>query len=97
MGTSVASAALGKVTKARTGFIFVCQACRYDESVTANTVFYKLKIPLLKAFGMSFRKHPLDNKVEVDELLIGGPEKDKRGRNKGEKKLVVIAVEKVER
>ena len=39
--------------------------------------------------------YPLDGEVEVDELLIGGPEKDKRGRNKGEKKLVVIAVEKV--
>jgi hypothetical protein len=39
--------------------------------------------------------YPLDGKVEVDELLIGGPEKGKRGRNKGEKKLVVIAVEKV--
>lgn len=102
--------------------------------MTANTVFHKLKIPLLKAFGMSFRiavkkkgmsttelakefginqksswlfkrkaqetmkssgKHPLGGKVEVDELYIGGPEKDKRGRSKGEKKLVVIAVEKV--
>jgi hypothetical protein len=39
--------------------------------------------------------YPLDGKVEVDELLIGGPQKDKRGRAKGDKKLVVIAVEKV--
>ena len=39
--------------------------------------------------------YPLKGKVEVDELLIGCPEKDKRGRNKGEKKLFVIAVEKV--
>lgn len=39
-------------------------------------------------------KHPLDAKVEEDELLIGR-EKGKRGRDKGEKKLVVIAVEKV--
>ena len=39
--------------------------------------------------------YPLKGKVEVDELLIGSPEKDKRGRNKGEKKLFVIAVEKV--
>jgi len=41
-------------------------------------------------------KNPLDGKLDVDEMLIGGPEKGKRGRNKGEKKLVVIAVEKVE-
>lgn len=123
-----------KSYKGRTSFHLRCQACRYDESVTANTVFHKLKIPLLKAFGMSFRiavrkkgmsttelarefainqksswlfkrkaqesmqssgKYLLEGKVEVDELLIGGPEKDKRGRSKGEKKLVVIAVEKV--
>ena len=120
--------------KGKTRFHMRCQICGYDESVTAGTVFHKLKIPLLKAFGMTFRlavkkkgmsttelarefsinqksswlfkrkaqeamkssgKHPLDSKVEVDELLIGGPEKGKRGRNKGEKKLVVIAVEKV--
>jgi hypothetical protein len=31
----------------------------------------------------------------VNELNIGGPEKEKRGRTKGEKNLVVIAVEKV--
>ena len=123
-----------KSHKGRTRFHLRCQSCGYDGSVTAHTMFHKLKIPLLKAFGMSFRlavkkkgmstmelareysinqksswlfkrkaqeamkssgKHLLDSKVEVDELLIGGPEKDKRGRNKGEKKLVVIAVEKV--
>ncbi len=121
-----------KSYKGKTRFHLRCQACRYDESVTANTVFHKLKIPLMKAFGMAFRlsvkkkgmstielarefsinqksswlfkiktqesmkssgKYPLEGKVEVDELLIGGPEKNKRGRNKGEKKLVAIAVE----
>ena len=123
-----------KSHKGRTRFHLRCQSCSYDESVRANTVFHKLKIPLIKAFGMAFRlsvkkkgmsttelarefsvnqksswlfkrktqeamkssgKHPLDSKVEVDELMIGGPERKKRGRNKGEKKLVVIAVEKV--
>ena len=123
-----------KSNKGKTGFHLRCKNCGYDESVTAHTVFHKLKIPLLKAFGMTFRlavkkkgmsttelarefsvnqksswlfkrkaqeamkssgKHLLDSKVEVDELLIGGPEKRKRGRNKGEKKLVIIAVEKV--
>lgn len=37
----------------------------------------------------------LDNKVEVDELMIGGTDKGEPGRSKGDKKLVVIAVEKV--
>lgn len=101
-----------KSYKGKTRFHLRCQVCMYDESVTANTVFHKLKLPLLKVFGMSFRiavkkkgmsttelakefginqksfwlfkrkaqesmkssgKHPLDNKVEVDELLIGAP------------------------
>ena len=39
---------------------------------------------------MSSGKHPLNSKVEVDETLIGGPEKRKRGRNKGEKKLIIL-------
>jgi hypothetical protein len=39
--------------------------------------------------------NPLKGKVEVDELMIGGPEQEKRGRKKGDKKLVVIAVEKI--
>ena len=121
--------------KGKTGFHLRCKLCGYDESVTAHTMFHKLKIPLLKAFGMCFRisvrkkgmstmelskefsinqksswlfkrkaqesmissgKYPLQSKVEVDEILIGGPEKKKRGRSKGEKKLVVIAIEKVD-
>lgn len=120
--------------KGKTSFHLRCKVCAYDESVTAHTMFHKLKVPLLKAFGMAFRlsvrkkgmstvelskeysinqksswlfkrktqeamkssgEHLLDTKVEVDEILIGGPEKNKRGRNKGDKKLVVIAVEKV--
>ena len=53
---------------------------------------FKRKTPeAMKSSG----KYLLDTKVEVDEILIGGPEKNKRGRNKGDKKLVVIAVEKV--
>ena len=121
--------------KGKTRFYMRCRACRYDESVTAHTMFHKLKIPLIKAFGMAFRlsvkkkgmsttelakefsinqksswlfkrktqeamkssgKYLLDSKVEVDEIFIGGPEKNRRGRNKGSKKLVVIAVEKVQ-
>jgi hypothetical protein len=120
--------------KGKTRFHLRCQQCGYDESVTAHTLFHKLKLPLLAAFGIMFRitvrkkgmstvelsneyninqksawlfkrkaqeamkssgDHLLSGKVEVDELLIGGPEKNKRGRSKGNKKLVVLAVEKV--
>jgi hypothetical protein len=120
--------------KGRTSFHLRCGQCGYDESVTAHTIFHKIKIPLLKAFGMAFRiavrkkgmstvelgrefavnqksswlfkrkaqeamkssgKHLLDTKVEVDELMIGGLDTGQRGRSKGDKKLVMIAVEKV--
>lgn len=44
-----------KSWKGRTRFHLRCSKCWYDESVTANTVFHKIKIPLIKAFGMGFR------------------------------------------
>lgn len=44
----------------------------------------------------SSKLYPLAGEVHVDELFIGGPEEQKRGRSKGEKKLVVIALEKIE-
>ena len=120
--------------KGRTMYHLRCKKCGYDESVTAHTLFHKIKIPLLKAFGMAFRisvrkkgmstvelanefainqksswlfkrksqeamassgKHLLEGKVEVDELMIGGEDEGERGRSKGDKKLVIIAVEKV--
>jgi hypothetical protein len=40
-------------------------------------------------------KYPLNGKVEVNEFMIGGPEEKRRGRSKGDKKLIVLAVEKV--
>lgn len=43
----------------------------------------------------SSQKYPLENEVHVDEFLIGGPEENKRGRNKGKKRLVVLAIEKL--
>jgi hypothetical protein len=123
-----------KSYKGRTAFHVRCKTCGYDESATAHTLFHKIKMPLLKAFGMAFRitvrkkgmsttelakefavnqksswlfkrksqeamkssgKYLLENKVEVDELMIGGVDAGERGRSKGDKKLVVIAVEKV--
>jgi hypothetical protein len=97
-------------------------------------LFHKIKIPLVKAFGINFRiavrkkgmsttelanefginqksswlfkrkaqeamkssgKHVLCGHLEVDELMIGGVDIGKRGRSKGDKKLVVMVVEKV--
>jgi len=43
----------------------------------------------------SSKQHPLTGEVHVDELFIGGPEEQKRGRSKGNKRLVVVALEKV--
>lgn len=41
-------------------------------------------------------KSPLTGLVHVDEFVIGGPEEGKKGRSKGLKKLVVLAIEIVE-
>jgi len=37
--------------------------------------------------------YPLTGTIHVDEFMVGGPEEDKRGRSKGSKKLIVLAVE----
>jgi transposase-like protein len=41
--------------KGRTYYYRRCRQCGYDESVTANTVFHGIKMPILKAFHMVFR------------------------------------------
>ena len=41
--------------KGRTSFHRRCQACRYDESVTCNTLFEGVRMPILKAFHLLFR------------------------------------------
>lgn len=41
--------------KGKTYYFRRCRACGYDESVTANTVFHGIKMPVLKAFHMVFR------------------------------------------
>lgn len=123
-----------KSCKGKTRFHLRCSRCGYDESVTAHTMFHKIKFPLLKALGINFRiavrkkgmstmelaneyginqksswlfkrkaqeamkssgKHLLCGHVEVDELMIGGVDIGRRGRSKGDKKLVVMVVEKV--
>jgi hypothetical protein len=41
--------------KGKTDHYRRCRKCSYDESVTANTVFHGIKMPILKAFHMVFR------------------------------------------
>jgi len=41
--------------KGRTCYHLRCKECGYDESVTANTVFHGIKMPIVKAFYMVFR------------------------------------------
>lgn len=54
---------------------------------------FKLKIQQAMASSM---KQPLNGTVHVDEFMVGGPEDGKRGRSKGDKKLIVLAVEILE-
>ena len=44
----------------------------------------------------SSKQNTLTGEVHVDEFFIGGPEDQKRGRSKGKKRLVVVALEKVD-
>jgi hypothetical protein len=43
----------------------------------------------------SSKQHPLTGEVHIDEFFIGAPEDQKRGRSKGNKRLVIVALEKV--
>lgn len=54
---------------------------------------FKLKIQQAMARNL---KQPLKGTVHVDEFMIGGPEETKKGRSKGDKKLIVLALEIVE-
>jgi len=112
-----------------------CLKCKYDESPTTNTMFEKLKFPILIAFHIVFKistkkkgmssielsnefelrqktcwsfkqkvqrvmksslKSPLTGIIHVDEFVIGGPEEGKKGRSRGAKKLIVLALEIVD-
>ncbi len=51
---------------------------------------FKLKIQQAMKSSLNY---PLTGTIHVDEFMVGGPEEDKRGRSKGLKKLIVLAVE----
>ena len=57
-----------KYYKGRTRFHLRCSSCSYDESVTAHTIFHKLKIPLLKVFGIAFRLSVTKKGMSTREL-----------------------------
>lgn len=43
----------------------------------------------------SSKQHVLQGEVHVDEFFIGGPDEESRGRKKGNKRLVIVGLEKV--
>lgn len=54
---------------------------------------FKRKVQLAMRSSL---KSPLTGMVHVDEFVIGGPEEGKKGRSKGLKKLIVLAIEILE-
>ncbi len=54
--------------KGRKWFYRRCRVCKYDESVTANTLFHKCKLNLLKAFEIGFRISVKKKGMSTNEL-----------------------------
>ena len=53
---------------------------------------WEFKWKIQQAMASSLQR-PLQGTVHVDEFMIGGAEEQKRGRSKGAKKLIVVALE----
>ncbi len=56
---------------------------------------WSFKQKVQEAMKSSLRS-PLTEVVHADEFVIGGPEEGKKGRSKGDKKLIVLAIEILE-
>ena len=56
---------------------------------------WSFKLKIQKAMSSSLN-HRLHGTIHVDEFMIGGPEKGNKGRSKGDKKLIVLAIEILE-
>lgn len=56
---------------------------------------WSFKQKVQEAMKSSLRS-PLTGVVHADEFVIGGPEEGKKGRSKGDKKLIVLAIEILE-
>ena len=54
--------------KGRCWFYRRCKGCKYDESATANTLFHKSKLGLLKAFEFAFRISVRKKGMSTNEL-----------------------------
>jgi transposase-like protein/predicted nucleic-acid-binding Zn-ribbon protein len=54
--------------KGRQWFYRRCRKCKYDESVTANTMFHKCKLGLLRAFEIGFRISVKKKGMSTNEL-----------------------------
>ncbi len=57
-----------KYYKGKTYYYRKCRRCGYSESVTANTVFHGMKMPILKAFHMIFRLTAKKKGMSTTEL-----------------------------
>jgi len=52
----------------KTPFAHRCTKCGYEESVTANTIFHNMRIPILKAFYITFIVYSSNEKIKSVEL-----------------------------
>ena len=67
-GYQCSRCAHGKYYKGKTYCHRKCRSCGYGESVTANTVFHGMKMPILKAFYMIFRLTAKKKGMSTTEL-----------------------------
>jgi transposase-like protein len=67
-GYSCSRCGYEKYYKGKTYYHRKCRNCSYDESVTANTVFHGMKMPIVKAFHMVFRLTAKKKGMSTTEL-----------------------------
>jgi len=85
----------------RKAFLIIYEMTCTKKSASSYAIArrYSMRQKTVSAFMQKVRKamessgkYPLKGDVEVDEFVVGGPEKGKRGRSKGKKKLVVMGI-----
>jgi hypothetical protein len=62
-------------------------------SLRQKTCYYFKRKVMAAMHTANQRQAKLQGKVDVDEFFVGGPNKGKRGRSKGNKRVVVMGVE----